>query len=386
MNAAREGATGLSIEDLYRLARTQGSDLAALMQVASRIRDAAYGSTVTYSRKVFIPLTNLCRDKCGYCTFAKAPRHPEARTLTPDEVLGIAEDGARHGCKEALFSLGEKPEDRYAVARSTLARFGYRSTVSYLSAMCDLVYRETGLIPHANCGVLAREEIEELREVNGSMGLMLESSSERLLRRGQAHFGCVGKVPTERLRTMEMAADLGVAFTTGILIGIGETPEERVDSLLAIRDLNQRTGNVQEVIIQNFRAKPDIRMRSWPEPSALDMVRTIAVARLIFGGDMSIQAPPNLSPDSHAFYLLAGINDWGGVSPVTKDHINPERAWPAIAELRRATEDAGFELRERLCLYPSFLRQPRFLRARFAARVQDLTDSAGLVRREATIA
>jgi FO synthase len=246
------------------------------------------------------------------------------------------------------------------------------------------VYEETGLIPHTNCGVVDRDELLALREVSGSMGLMLESASDRLLQRGQAHFGCVGKAPALRIRTMELAAELDIAFTTGILIGIGETPEERVDALFAIGALQERCGHIQEVIIQNFRAKPDIRMRNHPEPALLDMLRTIAVARLILGPAMNIQAPPNLMPEAHQMYLFAGINDWGGVSPVTRDHINPERAWPAISSLKRLTEDAGFELRERLCLYPEYLHQPRFLRDRLAEPMQDWTDEAGLVREDQT--
>jgi FO synthase len=350
------------------------------VKAAGAARDAVKGRTVSYSRKVFIPLTNLCRDKCGYCTFAKAPRHPEAKTMTPDEVVAVARAGAAAGCKEALFSLGEKPEERYAGARSELRRLGYTSTIDYLAAMCALVHRETGLIPHANCGVLERDEILALREVNGSMGLMLESSSDRLLGRGQAHFGCVGKVPATRLETMALAGELQIPFTTGILIGIGETPEERVDSLFAIREIQEAYGHIQEVIIQNFRVKPDIRMRGWPEPGALDMVRTIAVARLVLGPSMNIQAPPNLTSDAHGMYLEAGINDWGGVSPVTKDHINPERPWPAVESLADLTARAGFTLRERLCIYPDYVRQEPFVRQAFREQVRAWTGQDGHVR------
>lgn len=374
----------LTREQAYQLIRAQGADLLTLFLAASALRDRSKGRVVTYSRKVFIPLTNLCRDRCGYCTFAKPAGHPEARTLTPEEVLRIARAGQAQGCKEALFSLGEKPEERWAEARRQLQRLGYSSTVAYLAAMCRLVFEETGLLPHSNCGVLARDELLELREVNASLGLMLESSSDRLLERGQAHYGCVGKRPALRLGTIATGGELGIAFTSGILIGIGETLEERVDSLFALRDLQDRHGNLQEVIIQNFRAKPVTRMKHWPEPSALDMARTIAVARLILGGDQNIQAPPNLAPDAYQFYLLAGINDWGGISPVTLDHINPERAWPAVVELRSRTVEAGFELRERLCLYPEYLAQPRFVRERLRPRLAALTDAHGLVRPELT--
>ncbi len=374
----------LSREDAARLIRATGSELTALLLAAGRLRDLHKGHVVTYSRKVFIPLTNLCRDKCGYCTFAKPPAHPDARTLTPDEVLAIARAGQAQGCKEALFSLGEKPEERHELARAHLYQLGYPSMTAYLAAMCALVYDETGLLPHANCGVLTREELLQLRGVNASIGLMLESTSERLLEPGQAHFGCPGKEPGLRLQTIATAGELGIACTTGILIGIGETPEERVDALFALRDLQERTGNVQEVIVQNFRVKEDIRMRAWGEPSALEMLRTIAVARLVLGGAQNIQAPPNLTPDAYQMYLLAGINDWGGISPVTQDHINPERAWPLVRELRDATTEAGFELRERLCLYPEYVAQPAYVRERLRPRIEALIDRDGLVRQEET--
>ncbi|MEA2640511.1 MAG: synthase, partial [Chloroflexota bacterium] len=282
----------LDAADGYRLMRATPTELPSLMTAAAALRAAAKGRTVTYSRKVFIPLTNLCRDKCGYCTFVKAPRHPDAKTLDPDDVMSIAEAGRAQGCKEALFSLGEKPEERFALARQHLRRVGHPTMTSYLAAMCEQVFEATGLLPHANCGVLTRDELLQLREVNGSMGLMLESVSTRLLQRGGAHFGCIGKVPDSRLETMATAGELGIAFTTGMLIGIGETLEERVDTLLAIRELHAQHGNVQEVIIQNFRAKPDIRMHNWPEPGVLDMTRTIAVARLLLGPAMNLQAPP----------------------------------------------------------------------------------------------
>ncbi len=376
------GGERIGREEAVRLLHAQGAELPALMMAASMVRDRGRGRTVTYSRKVFIPLTNLCRDRCGYCTFAKPPGHPEARTMTPEEVLEVARAGQACGCKEALFSLGEKPEERYALARSYLRRLGYFRTVDYLRDMCALVLEETGLIPHANCGVMSREEMLALREVNGSMGLMLESVSERLLQPGQAHYGCAGKVPAARLETIATAGKLGIAFTTGILIGIGETLEERVDSLLAIRELQDRYGHIQEVIVQNFRAKPDIRMRDWPEPTVLDMVRTIAVARLLLGGEMNIQAPPNLAPDAYQMYLLAGINDWGGVSPLTLDHINPERAWPPIEGLRKLTAEAGFVLRERLCIYPEFALRSEFVPERIRPRVASLVDERGLVREE----
>lgn len=383
LERARAGER-LSAPEAYRLIRATATEVPALLLAASTLRDHSKGRTVTYSRKVFIPLTNLCRDKCGYCTFARAPGDPTAHTMTPDEVLAVARAGRAQGCKEALFSLGEKPEERHALARTHLRRLGYPSTTAYLAAMTELVFRETGLLPHANCGVLTRDELLQLRESNASMGLMLENVSERLLQRGQAHYGCPGKAPDLRIATIATAAELGIAFTSGILIGIGETPEERVDSLFALRDLQDHHGNVQEVIIQNFRVKPDIRMRDWREPTTLDMLRAIAVARLVLGPDQNLQAPPNLAPEVYQTYLFAGINDWGGVSPVTKDHINPERAWPVIRELQSTSAEAGFELRERLCLYPEYQKRPEFVRAGLRERLEALVDEDGLVRQEET--
>jgi FO synthase len=380
----RAESRAITPELAARLIRATGTELVSLMAAASALRDRHKGTTVTYSRKVFIPLTNLCRDACGYCTFAKAPNDPTAKTLTPDEVLEIAEAGRKLGCKEALFSLGERPEERHALARQHLYRLGYASTVEYLAAMCRLVFEETGLLPHANLGILTREELLALRPYNASMGLMLESASERLLEVGQAHYGCPGKVPSLRIETIETAASLGIAFTTGMLIGIGETLDERVDTLFALRDLQDRAGNVQEVIIQNFRVKPDIRMRHHGEPTVLEMVRAIAVARLVLGGEQNIQAPPNLTPDAYQVFLLAGINDWGGISPVTKDHINPERAWPLVDELRAVTAEAGYELRERTCLYPEYLARPELRREALTSKLDELVDEDGLVKREAT--
>jgi FO synthase len=294
----------------------------------------------------------------------------------------IARAGAAAGCKEALFSLGERPEEVYERARNDLRALGYATTTEYLAAMCRLVFEETGLMPHANCGVLEPWELELLRPWNVSMGLMLENISERLLGPGLAHAGSPGKVPALRLKTIEDAGRLGTPFTTGILIGIGETLEERVDSLFAIRDLQDRSGNVQEVIVQNFRAKLDTPMRGEDEPSAIEMARSIALARLVLGPEMSVQAPPNLSPDAYGFYLLAGINDWGGISPVTADHINPEAPWPKIEELREISAEAGFTLRERLAIYPRFQLSPDTLREPFRSRVEVLADGSGYVRPE----
>ncbi len=376
------GGEPLTRADGVRLIAARGAELSALMFAASLVRDQGKGHVATYSRNVFIPLTNLCRQKCGYCTFARGPKDPKAHTMSPDEVLAVAHAGRRHGCKEALFSLGEKPEEVYDFVRDDLRRYGHETTVSYLREMCELVLSETGLLPHANPGIMTRDEVAALRECNVSMGLMLETTSERLHKRGEAHFNCPGKIPELRLETMRYAGELGVAFTTGILIGIGETWEERVDSLFAIRDVHERYGNIQEVIVQNFRVKHDIPMRHRDEPSVYEMLRTIATARLILGPAMNLQAPPNLTPEAYGVYLMAGINDWGGVSPLTKDYISPEAPWPKIEELREVTEEAGFELRERLAIYPEFATNARFVRDACWPQIERWTDANGLVRTE----
>lgn len=326
-----------------------------LKREAAALRDAHWGRSVSYSRKVFIPLTTMCRNTCSYCVFVKHPGDPGANFMTPEDVLEVASKGEQLGCKEALFSLGERPERRYPEARDALARLGYSSTVDYLVDACRLVLENTGLVPHVNAGTLTGEEVARLREVAGSMGMMLENISRRLSRPGMAHHACPDKAPLLRLRTIEAAGKLGVPFTTGILIGIGETWEERVDSLAAINDLHRRYGHVQEVIVQNFRAKPGTAMADWPEPPREDMQRTLAMARLMLDPTISLQAPPNLE-ESFEDYLDCGINDWGGISPLTADHINPERAWPAVAELARRTAARGYRLVERLTVYPAFLR------------------------------
>lgn len=329
-------------------------ELQALQRQAGALRDRHWGRAISYSRKVFIPLTTMCRNTCGYCTFVKAPGEPGANYMTPDEVLAVAVNGERLGCKEALFSLGERPELRYPEAREALARLGYTSTVDYLVDACRLVLDNTSLVPHVNAGTLTLEELDRLRAVSGSMGMMLENVSRRLSKPGMAHHACPDKAPLLRLRTIEAAGKLGIPFTTGILIGIGETWEERVDSLVAINEIHLRYGNVQEVIVQNFRAKAGTAMGHWAEPSREDMLRTLAVARLILDPSISLQAPPNLE-ERFEDYIDCGINDWGGISPLTADHINPERAWPAVAELARRTGEQGYKLVERLTVYPTFI-------------------------------
>jgi 7,8-didemethyl-8-hydroxy-5-deazariboflavin synthase CofG subunit len=339
----------------------QQAPLDELLSAATTLRAKGNGNTITFSKKVFIPLTTLCRDYCGYCTFRKDPGQPGAHFMTPDEVLAVAEQGRRAGCKEALFSLGDQPERVFPEARDFLREQGFTRTIDYLAAMCELVLDRTGLLPHSNPGVMDANILARLKESNASVGLMLETVSNRLMRNDLPHAKAPDKVPALRLRTMDEAGKLCIAFTTGILIGIGETLEERVDSLLAIRAMHEKYGHIQEVIVQNFRAKPDIPMAHHIEPTMDDMLRTIAVARLILGPDMNIQAPPNLSYSDFPRLLDAGINDWGGISPVTKDHINPEAAWPQIAKLESETNARGFVLRERLALYPEFVDRDGFV-------------------------
>jgi len=339
------------------LALCANDDLAALMRAAASRRDAAHGGTVSYSRKVFIPLTHLCRDVCHYCTFARPPRRGESAYLSREEILAIASAGARAGCKEALFTLGDKPELRYAAARDELASLGHATTISYLVEAARLVFGETGLLPHANPGVLDAAEIAALREVSVSQGIMLESASRRLCERGGPHFGSPDKDPAVRLETIRLAGEQGVPLTTGILIGIGETRAERIEALLAIRDLHERYRHIQEIIVQNFRPKGGTRMAQTPAADAQEHLWTIAVARLLFPPDMSIQAPPNLTDGDLAPLLDAGIDDFGGVSPVTPDHVNPEAPWPHISVLERACRAAGKTLVERLAIYPRYVRE-----------------------------
>ena len=332
-------------------------ELEALLPVAARRRDAAHGPIVSYSRKVFIPLTKLCRDVCHYCTFAHPPRKNDRAYLSLDEVLAIARAGQAAGCKEALFTLGDQPELRYRIAADELARLGHRTTLSYLAEAARAVYEQTGLLPHLNPGHLTPADVAVLRAVSVSQGLMLESVSERLCARGGAHYGSLDKQPRRRLASIRAAGEQRVPFTSGILIGIGETREERIDSLLALRALNDAYGHIQEIIIQNFRPKAGTRMAHWPAPPLDELLWTIAMARLLFAPSMNLQAPPNLNPGVLARLIDAGINDWGGVSPVTPDHVNPEAPWPALDALEGATNAAGKQLVERLAIYPAFARE-----------------------------
>jgi FO synthase len=369
---------GLAREDALSL--MEGGPLEPLLATAAAVRDRFKGRSVSYSRKVFIPLTHLCRDYCGYCTFRADPQAGVQPYMLPDQVLAVAEAGRKAGCKEALFSLGDQPERIFPEAKEFLKKLGFDRTLEYLAAMSELVLEKTGLLPHSNPGVMGADDLRRLRETNVSVGLMLESASRRLLRVGGAHWKAPDKVPSLRIRTIENAGQLSMAFTTGILIGIGETMEERVDALLAIRSAHGKYGHVQEVIVQPFRAKPDIRMAQAPEPSTEDLERTIAVARLIFGGEMNIQSPPNLLSEDYPDLLQAGINDWGGISPVTKDFINPEAAWPQISSLAARSAGAGFVLRERLAIYPEFGSRPEFVSARLQPHLRKLQSENGYAR------
>ena len=380
-------AVDLSRDGLCRMTEAEAlalvahADLGDLMARAEALTVAAHGTLVSYSRKVFIPLTQLCRDVCHYCTFAHAPREVKAPYLSADEVLAIARAGQAQGCKEALFTLGDQPEQRYAAARDALAKLGYATTLDYLEAMALMVLKETGLLPHLNPGIMSEDQIRRLRQVSVSMGLMLETASPRLSEKGGPHYGSPDKEPAVRLATIDAAGRAAVPFTTGILIGIGETRSERIQSLLALRDAHDRHGHIQEVIIQNFRAKADTRMAAAPEPSLDEHLWTIAAARLIFGGNMNIQAPPNLQPAALAQLVRAGINDWGGVSPVTPDHVNPEAPWPHLDRLAEATEAAGRTLTQRTAVYPAYALDPtRWLSKPLVTPLLRSIDTAGFAR------
>jgi FO synthase len=377
---ARDGKP-LDVDEATVLLHARGEDLDTLLAYAGRTRDAGLEAAgrpgvITYSRKVFIPLTRLCRDRCGYCTFATVPHRLEHLYLEPDQVLEIARQGAALGCKEALFTLGDRPEDRWHQAQEWLDAHGYDDTLSYVRAMAIRVLEETGLLPHLNPGVLSWQDFQRLKPVAPSMGMMLETTASRLFtERGAPHFGSPDKDPAVRLRVLEDAGRSNVPFTTGILIGIGETLAERSESVFAIRKVAREYRGIQEVIVQNFRAKPDTKMRDTPDAELGDLAATIAVTRLVLGSKARIQAPPNLVGAQYDLILRAGIDDWGGVSPLTPDHVNPERPWPAIDELAARTASAGFTLRERLTIYPPYLGEP-WLDPRLTRHVAALADPA----------
>jgi len=371
--------TPISREAALGLIRCPDDDLPELLAAAREARDRFKPGAVTYSRKVFLPLTNLCRDYCGYCIFRRDPGDPGAHTMTPEEVLAVARAGEKLGCTEALFSLGDKPELLFPEMRDTLRRLGYKSTLHYLEAMCELMLRETSLLPHPNPGLLSAEWIARLAAVSPSIGLMLETTNASLLARGAAHDNAPDKAPAKRLRTIEEAGKQNVPFTTGLLIGIGESLEDRVDTLLAIRDLRERYGHIQEVIVQNFRVKPAIPMAHWAEPSRGEMLRAVAVARLLLQG-VNIQAPPNLSAPYYEDLVDAGINDWGGISPLTPDYINPEKPWPHLEQLRLRTEAKGFALQQRLPVYPEFISAVTAKPGLLSEKLRAAADDSGLAK------
>ena len=387
--ALAEAATGRALSDgeAWALAGADDDGLAAMLQAAGRMRDLGKGRTVTFSPKVFIPLTHLCRDFCGYCIFRKTPeqagREAQGGSLymTPEQVLDVANAGRRLGCAEALFTLGERPEQRYPEAKDWLAKRGFRTTLEYLAYVNRLVLEETGLLPHANPGTMSRREMAALQPYNPSMGLMLESTSPTLHAPGGPHEFAPSKRPRVRLRTIELAGQLRLPFTTGILIGIGDTRHDRIESLLAIRELHRRFGHIQEVIVQNFRAKPGTAMAGKLDADTIELLWSVAAARLILGPEANVQVPPNLSADNYRIYLEAGINDWGGVSPLTIDFVNPEAPWPALAQLKAQTEAAGFRLMPRLPVYPEyFIDTGDYLPEELRAKARNMADDDGYVR------
>ncbi|NOX49926.1 MAG: 5-amino-6-(D-ribitylamino)uracil--L-tyrosine 4-hydroxyphenyl transferase CofH [Gammaproteobacteria bacterium] len=368
-----------SHEDAIQLANFD--DTRTLADTAQILRDRGFNNVITFSKKVFIPLTHLCRDVCHYCTFAQVPRKLKSPYMSMEEILEVARHGQAMGCKEALFTLGEKPELRYKAAREALADMGYETTTAYLRAAAEAVFKETGLLPHLNPGNLSPEELQDLKSVSPSMGIMLESTSDRLCEKGMPHYGSPDKIPSVRLETLVNAGIAQVPFTTGILIGIGETRLERVESLLAIRDIHLQYGHIQEIIVQNFRAKAETKMVNAPEPDLNELLWTIAIARIIFGAQMSIQAPPNLSPGVLPQIVHAGINDWGGVSPVTPDFVNPEAPWPQLDDLVRETAAAGKYLTERLTVYPAYAQNlSQWVHSDLHERILDMIDTQGMPR------
>ena len=379
-----EAASGrpLTNDEAWSLVGVDEHGLTALCEAAAAMRDLGKGTTVSFSPKVFIPLTHMCRDFCGYCIFRKTPEQAgDTLYMTPEQVLDVVRAGQRLGCTEALFTLGERPELRYPEAKDWLANRGFGTTLEYLAYVSRLVLEETTLLPHANPGTMSRREMMALLPFNPSMGLMLESTSPALHAPGGAHEFAPSKRPRVRLRTIELAGELRLPFTTGILIGIGDTREDRIESLLSIRDLHRRFGHVQEVIVQNFRAKPGTAMAEKLDADTIELLWSVAAARLILGPDANVQVPPNLSADIYHIYLGAGINDWGGVSPLTIDFVNPEAPWPALSQLKQHTESAGFRLMPRLPVYPEyFLDTGEYLPDELRARVRALADDDGYVK------
>ena len=371
----------ISSREVDELKNYFNNDLDHLVEAASAVRNEGKGNIVTFSPKVFIPLTRLCRDYCGYCTFRLDPEDTDTLFMSPEQVLDVALKGQELGCTEALFTLGERPELRFEEAQSWLDERGYRTTLEYLTDMCEMVFLKTNLFPHANPGTMSRRELSQLKPFNPSAGMMLESTSKELYAVGGPHEFAPSKRPAARLKTIETAGILKIPFTTGLLIGIGETLDDRIESLLAIRELNEEYGHIQEVIIQNFKAKPLTPMEMEPDADTRHMLWTFSVARLILGPHVNIQVPPNLSADNYQMYLQAGINDWGGVSPLTIDYVNPEAPWPTLDNLRARTEKAGFVLKPRLPIYPEFfIDTDKFVDSDMNTKIYSLVDDDGYVK------
>jgi FO synthase len=382
LNKARDGVQ-LEKDEAISLIKSHKHDLKKLISAASDIRDNVKDRKITYSKNVFIPLTNMCRNKCAYCGFRKNPTDPKARILTKEEVMKIVKLGEEAGCREALFVMGERPEVTHKQARTQLKKYGYSTIIDYLKDMCEMVINNTRLLPHSNLGILRKEELKTLKQVNASLGLMLESSSMRLCKNGEPHQLSPGKDPRRRLETIETAGELKIPFTTGILMGIGETFEERIDSLFHIKHLNDKYNHIQELIIQNFCSQPNTSMQNYPEPQLDDIIKTIAVSRIMFQGSINIQAPPNLLPGSYESILEAGINDWGGISNITCDYVNPHAPWPDIEVLKAFTMKAGYILKMRLPVYPEYIRKIRgFLPKKLENRIKSQVDDEGFVRED----
>jgi 7,8-didemethyl-8-hydroxy-5-deazariboflavin synthase CofG subunit len=371
--------SGITKAEAYKLLAECATDI--LVSAAGRIRDSTRPGTVTYSRKVFINLINLCRDTCTYCTYKKEPGDPMLSMLSPPQVLAIAEAGKMSRCTEALFVTGERPEQKYGQARAWLNSLGYSSTVEYIREMSELVIEKTGLLPHTNAGSLTRKEMAMLKDTNVSLGAMLETSSARLMGKGMPHADAPSKNPKVRIKTLESAGELKIPMTTGLLVGIGETQEELIDSLFLIKQLHERYGHVQEVIMQNFAPKPETGMAQFPQASPEYFLRAVAMTRIIMPS-MNVQVPPNLNPEVFGHYIDAGINDWGGISPVTIDHVNPEFPWPSIESVQQMTEGRGRRLRARLPIYPEFLKGGFITSQRLLQQINLMADSTGLVRED----
>ena len=365
-------------EEALHLKDVTDSQMGEFCAIAAGLRDQGKGTVITFSPKVFLPLTRLCRDFCGYCTFRQAPSESKTLYLTPDEILSVVKEGEKLGCTEALFTLGERPEQRYPEAKQWLNARGYNSTLEYLAEMCKLVVNETDLIPHVNPGTMTRREMSDLRPYCASMGIMLESTSRLLYASGGPHEFAPSKRPSVRLKTTDIAGELCIPFTSGILIGIGESRSDRIESLVALAKLHRKHGHIQEIIIQNFRAKPNTAMQDSPDADSLELLWTIAVCRILLGKDVNIQVPPNLSANDYQIYLSAGINDWGGVSPLTIDYVNPEAPWPSLKDLSDKTERLGFSLKPRLPVYPEyFLDTDRYVAPLVREKLLGMSDKNG---------